>query len=114
MELTVASDLSRAKVKYRVKLEAPLNGRPIHVWLTDKIEVMVVPLEQGVKIVSSICPHMGAQLSWNEKTGEVSCPWHGLVFEGKSLKSCHPRYRKISEFEGAIIEGELLVYEANA
>ncbi len=85
----------------------------MHVWLAEKLEVMVVPTPTGIRIISSLCPHMGAQLRWNKKNDTAFCPWHGLEFKERPLRSCHERYRQLSEFTGSIEGNELVVYETH-
>ncbi len=98
------------KVKYRVKLSRNVDGSPQHLWLTEKLEVMVFQDKDGLRVIASLCPHMGAQLQLHRSDRTVRCPWHGLTFDGKELTSGHFRYRKVCEYEGEVSQGELLVY----
>lgn len=98
-------------IKYTIKLNEPLGKDPIYRWLTEKIEVMIFRDGDRVRVVSSLCPHMGARLSWDKTKTRVTCPWHGLSYDGNGLKSCHHRYRKLNEFRAEVFGDEIVIYE---
>ncbi|QPJ65288.1 MAG: Rieske (2Fe-2S) protein [Candidatus Nitrohelix vancouverensis] len=92
----------------------PLNGRnigaePEYLWLNDKIEVIVWK-DPELHVVSSICPHMGAQLCLNHNQEILHCPWHGLQFDTTRFKSDHHQFKSLSTFEAALVDGELHVF----
>lgn len=103
------------KPLHSVKITGDLDAAPVHLWLTEKIEVVVFRKAGRLRIFSSICPHMGAQLQCNQRRSSVSCPWHGLCFQlgnrKEETQSDHPRYKRIREYDGEIVDGELHVYE---
>src|ERR1019366_7955703 len=94
----------------RVKLDREPNEEGTHLWLNDKLEVVVFRINGELKILNSICPHMGAQMVCRNRGSELFCPWHGLVYSTKSLNSTHFRYRKAREFRGEISNGYLTVF----
>jgi nitrite reductase/ring-hydroxylating ferredoxin subunit len=103
------------KVLYSAKIPKDFSSGCMHVWLTEKIEVVVFRKGNCIRIFNSICPHMGAQLQCNQRKDEVFCPWHGLRFSLRDQKgeqeSNHPRYKRIREYEGEIVNCELKIYE---
>lgn len=99
------------RIKYRVKLTEPIGTAPTYFWVTDKIEVMVFRDGEIVRVISSLCPHMGARLNWTPSKGAVACPWHGLEFKKETLKSCHHRYRTLKEYKADLTGEDLVIYE---
>jgi nitrite reductase/ring-hydroxylating ferredoxin subunit len=101
-------------IKYNVPLPEKIGERPIYLWLNDKIEVIIVRWEGKIRILNSICPHMGAQLQCDITDRKIHCPWHGLSFPLDTLNSDHHRYRHLREYEGAVIEDRLIIYGIDA
>lgn len=93
--------------RFQVQLTKPLSETPQYFWISEKVEVAVFLLRGQVKAYSSVCPHMGAQLEVDCKTGHLSCPWHGLKFDLRDARSPHARYRKVTEHK-ADVQGDVL------
>lgn len=98
------------EVVHRVTLSRDLDEGPIHLWLTEKIEILAFKEDGEVRVVNAVCPHMGAQLTYVAVNRCVTCPWHGLKFETSSMKSDHHRYRKLSEFRAELKGKELFIF----
>src|SRR5262245_45008887 len=47
----------------------------------------------GVRAFSTVCPHLGCGIDWNETTRKFDCPCHGSVFgsDGKRITGPSPR-----------------------
>ena len=95
---------------HRVTLSRDLEEGPIHLWLTEKIEILAFKEGNEVRVVNAVCPHMGAQLQYDADHKCVTCPWHGLTFATNSMKSDHHRYRKLSEFRAELKGRELFIF----
>ena len=67
-------------------------------WLNAQTEVMIINHRGKIRILNSICPHMGARLECDLTNNKQHCPWHGLEFDLDTLSSSHPRYRTNKEF----------------
>ena len=69
-------------------------------WVTKiKDEVIVFRSEKKIYVKSSICPHFGGPISYDQSKDHLYCSWHGLKFsiDGKCLnqknfKSCLNNY----------------------
>src|SRR3989338_2479461 len=51
--------------------------------LDEGVEVLVLPMKGGLKIIRDLCVHMGAPLSAGHfcaAKATLQCPWHGYVF----------------------------------
>jgi Rieske Fe-S protein len=46
-----------------------------------------------IKAYSTVCPHLGCGIDWNDATKHFDCPCHGSVFdkEGKCIEGPSPR-----------------------
>jgi len=56
-------------------------------WLVRSTEIA------SVRAFSTVCPHLGCGVDWNEKTGNFDCPCHASSFdlEGRCLSGPSPR-----------------------
>ena len=57
-------------------------------WVTKiKDEVIVFRSEEKIYVKSSICPHFGGPISYDQSKDHLYCSWHGLKFsiDGKCL-----------------------------
>lgn len=75
----------------------PVNNSVDYYWIGQKQEIMIVNNKENILIYNSICPHMGARLTYNFLKSELTCPWHGLSFNNK-LCSNHHKYKVIKQF----------------
>jgi menaquinol-cytochrome c reductase iron-sulfur subunit len=49
--------------------------------------------EDGIEVLSSICPHLGCEVPWNKTRGQFVCPCHNSVFaaDGSLVSGPAPR-----------------------
>ncbi len=84
-----------------------VKGESATLWIDEKREVIVIPADQGYEVYSSICPHMGAQMQLDAKSGELVCPWHGLRYCPEQQTSNHHCYRNLKKYK-AEVKGDSL------
>lgn len=62
-----------------------------------------------IRAFSTICPHLGCGVDWNDKTGKFDCPCHASSFdlEGRCLSGPSPR--GLDELEVSVDAHEVLV-----
>ena len=62
-----------------------------------------------IRAFSTICPHLGCGVDWNDKTGKFDCPCHASSFdlEGRCLSGPSPR--GLDELEVSLDAHEVLV-----
>jgi hypothetical protein len=68
-----------APARWRLDLPRPPDGSPQYVWVTPRLELAIFRHDGRVHAFTSICPHMGAQLSVDLTRRCLHCPWHGLA-----------------------------------
>jgi Rieske Fe-S protein len=63
-----------------------------------------------IRVLSSICPHLGCTVQWRAAKGDFVCPCHGSVYgeDGKLVKG--PARRGMDPLPTEQKEGELLVH----
>jgi Rieske Fe-S protein len=94
--LRVASD---ADVKPGKPLKVNVVGQHGDAWLRlDHVKLgacwLVRTAEGGpVKAFSTVCPHLGCGIDWNDKTNKFDCPCHDSSFDvdGRCLGGPSPR-----------------------
>src|SRR5688500_7325373 len=99
------------KALYSIALPREPDANPLYVWLNDKIEVMVLLDRDHLRVIGSICPHMGARLEYQKQELVIFCLWHVLRFDSKALQCKHSQYKQIREYKGEVINKMLFVYE---
>jgi len=65
--------------------------------------------EGRVRAFSTVCPHLGCGVDWNEKTEKFHCPCHGSAFglDGRCLRG--PAPRGLDELDVQATGGEIRV-----
>jgi len=97
-------------------LSAPV-ARTIHVdridgWQRSQVEngVYVVPGETGrLRVLSSVCPHLGCSLRWTAGAKHFVCPCHGGTFNDEGVHIAGPPRRAMDELESKIENNVLKV-----
>jgi menaquinol-cytochrome c reductase iron-sulfur subunit len=72
--------------------------------------VYVVPAGNGeLKVLSSVCPHLGCAVRWIEKQDKFICPCHGGTFTSMGVRVSGPPLRSMDELESKVENGVLKV-----
>jgi Rieske Fe-S protein len=96
----LASPLRRATMRGAGKpLRVTAVGQRDDAWLhLDRVTLGSCWLVRSndvapVKAFSTVCPHLGCGVDWNEKTGRFDCPCHASSFDtdGRCLGGPSPR-----------------------
>lgn len=66
--------------------------------------------EGKVRILSSICPHLGCTVQWNASRDKFLCPCHGSVFARDGKHVAGPSRRGMDPLPTEQKEGDLLVH----
>jgi menaquinol-cytochrome c reductase iron-sulfur subunit len=81
-------------------------------WRSSVVErgVYVLPLGNGkVRVLSSVCPHLGCTVGWIPKRNEFVCPCHGGTFTATGARISGPPRRAMDELETKVEDGAVLV-----
>jgi menaquinol-cytochrome c reductase iron-sulfur subunit len=81
-------------------------------WRSSAVQngVYVVPGESGkLRVLSSVCPHLGCSLRWVDKKDRFICPCHGGTFTKAGVHVAGPPLRAMDELESKVEDGVLKV-----
>lgn len=77
-------------MKYEVCSVSELETSPMIKKVVEGKELLVVKLEEEIKVLSAVCPHRGAPLIDGDVVeGLIICPWHRSVFRCGDGKCIH-------------------------
>jgi menaquinol-cytochrome c reductase iron-sulfur subunit len=80
-------------------------------WRSSVVQnnVYVVPNGGSVKVLSSVCPHLGCAVRWVDKQDRFICPCHGGTFTSSGARVSGPPLRGMDELESKVENGMLRV-----
>ena len=62
-----------------------------------------------LRVLTSICPHLGCTVPWNKEKGKFACPCHGAIFASDGTRIAGPSLRGMDALETSVRDGQLLV-----
>jgi Rieske Fe-S protein len=95
-----------APTKVLVTIEQRDGWRKI---LSSKPVYVVKAPDGRPRVLSSVCPHLGCTVSWNESGGQFLCPCHNGVFSADGAFVSGPPPRGLDELDSRIENGRLQV-----
>ena len=93
-------------------LARTIDVKKIDGWRSSVVQngVYVVAVENGqLKVLSSVCPHLGCAVRWIEKQDKFICPCHGGTFTSVGVRVSGPPLRAMDELESKVENGVLKV-----
>src|ERR1700722_6482516 len=61
-----------------------------------------------LRVLTSICPHLGCTVPWNKEKKQFVCPCHGATFAADGARVGGPSLRGMDALETSIQDGQLL------
>ena len=72
--------------------------------------VYVTKDDQGqLRVLTSVCPHLGCTVPWNKEKNQFICPCHGATFTPEGSRIGGPSQRGMDTLETSVQNGQLLV-----
>ena len=65
--------------------------------------------DQGITVLSSICPHLGCPINWHPDETRFFCPCHGGIFDVDGRQTGGPPPRSMDPLEYEVRAGRLYV-----
>ena len=62
-----------------------------------------------LRVLTSICPHLGCTVTWNKEKNQFLCPCHGATFAADGTRISGPSLRGMDTLETSIQDGQLQV-----
>jgi len=75
---------------------------------TEEHSVFVLP-EKNNQVLSTICPHAGCEVSWEQTTNRFACPCHESYFAADGSRISGPARRGLDELPTRVQDGKLQV-----
>ena len=72
--------------------------------------VYVTKDSQGqLRVLTSICPHLGCTVPWNKEKNQFVCPCHGTTFAADGTRISGPSLRGMDTLQTSVEQGQLQV-----
>jgi menaquinol-cytochrome c reductase iron-sulfur subunit len=72
--------------------------------------IYVTKDSQGhLRVLTSICPHLGCTVPWNKEKKQFVCPCHGATFAPDGTRVSGPSLRGMDTLETSVQDGQLQV-----
>jgi quinol---cytochrome c reductase iron-sulfur subunit, bacillus type len=72
--------------------------------------IYVTKDSQGqLRVLSSICPHLGCTVPWSKERSQFVCPCHSAVYAADGTRVSGPSLRGMDTLETSVQDGQLLV-----
>src|ERR1700674_1674449 len=71
--------------------------------------VYITKDQQGkLRVLTSVCPHLGCTVPWNKEKNQFICPCHGATFAADGTRVSGPSLRGMDRLETSVQDGQLL------
>jgi menaquinol-cytochrome c reductase iron-sulfur subunit len=77
--------------------------------VTEKAVYVTTDKEGQLRVLSSVCPHLGCTVPWNKDRKEFVCPCHGGTFTKEGARVNGPSLRGMDPLQTSVENGQLLV-----
>jgi menaquinol-cytochrome c reductase iron-sulfur subunit len=72
--------------------------------------VYITKDQQGrLRVLTSVCPHLGCTVPWNKEKNQFVCPCHGATFTPEGTRVSGPSQRGMDTLETSVQDGQVLV-----
>lgn len=93
-----------APMKRLIKVEQRDGWRRI---MSEKSVYVTKGADGQLRVLSSICPHLGCSITWNDAKTQFVCPCHVGVFSPDGALVSGPPPRSMDELETKVEDGRL-------
>jgi menaquinol-cytochrome c reductase iron-sulfur subunit len=76
--------------------------------VSEKAVYVTKDAEGQLRVLTSICPHLGCTVPWNKEKKQFVCPCHGATFAADGTRVSGPSLRGMDALETSIQDGQLL------
>lgn len=93
-------------MKRLIKVEQRDGWRKV---ISEKSVYVTKSADGQVRVLSSVCPHLGCSITWNDARTQFVCPCHVGVFAPDGALITGPPPRAMDELETKVEDGRLKV-----
>jgi len=76
--------------------------------VSEKVVYVTKDAQGQLRVLTSICPHLGCTVPWNKEKKQFVCPCHGATFAADGTRVSGPSLRGMDALETSIQDGQLL------
>jgi len=62
----------------------------------------------NLRVLTSVCPHLGCTVPWNKEKNQFICPCHGAAFTSDGARITGPSLRGMDALETSVENDQLL------
>lgn len=77
--------------------------------VSEKSVYVIKGANETLRVISSVCPHLGCTVGWNETKQQFVSPCHNGIFDSNGTRVSGPPSRNLDELETKIEDGHLKV-----
>src|SRR6266849_4471602 len=77
--------------------------------ISEKAVYITKDRQGRLRVLTSICPHLGCTVPWNKEKSQFVCPCHGATFTPDGSRVSGPSQRGMDTLETSVQDGQLLV-----
>jgi menaquinol-cytochrome c reductase iron-sulfur subunit len=77
--------------------------------ISEKAVYVTTDRDRQLRVLTSVCPHLGCTVPWNKEKNQFVCPCHGATFTKDGARVSGPSLRGMDTLETSVKEGQLLV-----
>jgi menaquinol-cytochrome c reductase iron-sulfur subunit len=77
--------------------------------ISEKVVYITKDAQNQVRVLTSVCPHLGCTVPWNKDKKQFVCPCHGAIFTKDGSMVSGPSLRGMDALETSVQDGQLLV-----
>ncbi|MFY9532223.1 MAG: Rieske (2Fe-2S) protein [Candidatus Acidiferrales bacterium] len=77
--------------------------------ISEKAVYVTKDTEGNLRVLTSVCPHLGCTVPWNKEKKQFICPCHGASFTLDGARVSGPSQRGMDTLETSVQDGQLLV-----
>ena len=77
--------------------------------ISEKAVYVTKDAKGNLRVLTSVCPHLGCTVPWNKEKSQFICPCHGAMFTPDGTRISGPSERGMDTLEASVLDGQLSV-----
>jgi menaquinol-cytochrome c reductase iron-sulfur subunit len=77
--------------------------------VSEKAVYVTTDKDGQLRVLTSVCPHLGCTVPWNKEKNQFICPCHGATFTKDGARVSGPSLRGMDTLESSVQDGKLFV-----
>jgi menaquinol-cytochrome c reductase iron-sulfur subunit len=77
--------------------------------ISERAVYITKDAQGGVRVLSSVCPHLGCTVPWNRDKKQFICPCHTAIFSPDGARVAGPALRGMDTLQSKVEDGQLQV-----